>query len=102
MAIGEFALRNIKDSSAKALIHYYNKTYGSKMPFTEYNMKEAKSLIYEHTRVLGLDRDELYYTLRDFSEIIDDLGEEPVYNMGSLRNIIGHYRYEVKLSKGEI
>ena len=102
MAIGEFALKNIKDSSAKALIHYYNKTYGSKMPFTDFNMKEAKSLIHEHTKILGLKRDDLYYTLRDFSEIIQDLNEEPVYNMEDLKKTIGHYRYMVKLSKGEI
>ena len=72
------------------------------MPFTDFNMKEAKSLIYEHTKILGLERDDLYYTLRDFSEIIQDLNEEPVYNMENLKKTIGHYRYMVKLSKGEI
>ena len=92
---------NITEQDAKDVIDCYNETYGTSMPYSYFNMREAKLLLYESKRVLNIDKNDILQTIKDFAEVRELSGEEKLFNMKDIRLAMGHFRFELKLYRGE-
>lgn len=83
------------DEQAKQFIDRYNQLFDTVMPKNEFNLFHARAMIYEQKKVCNAEFEDLMEIIEGFSKIKDYTDTQVGFNMQTIRNHIGAYRYDV-------